>query len=454
MNLTLIDPFQLHAELPEVIEDKLELKDQEIVVCAFSRRGNLLAGGCRGGSVVVWDFDTHGVARTFEGHAGCVTAVAWTRSSRRLFSAAADGGLVLWEVLSGERTHAVSLGVPIGLAALHPRKRDLCVACTQSQGGAAGAVVLQHLQKPEQRVSLLPPDVQAAEDAASAAGKRGDMVACFDLLGERVLVGTARGGVHVVSLGGQVLASLQVAGGAAIKSIELGRNGTRFVINSSDRMVRLFALERVLEGNRAPLRELQDVVNRVQWTHASLTADSEHVIASSSSQTEQHLYIWDLHGHLTKTLEGPKDGGIYFTSHPSRPILACCARSGGLFVWTKQYAENWSAFAPDFKELEENEEYEEREDEFDIKEVQEAKVDDPADELIDVVTVERSEVAHVPDADDDDAELLFIPTVPTADDDADGGGSSMDTGDDFAKAKKRKPSAADGAGGRAGKRAA
>ena len=46
--------------------------------------------------------------------------------------------------------------------------------------------------------------------------------------------------------------------------------------------------------------------------------------------------------------------------------MVLVAMSGEIYIWAKDYTENWSAFAPDFKELEENEEYVEREDEFDI----------------------------------------------------------------------------------------
>ena len=61
------------------------------------------------------------------------------------------------------------------------------------------------------------------------------------------------------------------------------------------------------------------------------------------------------------------------------------------------------------------EEYEEKEDEFDIKAQadmlnEEDKRDE--DEVIDIVHVQQTDLDHVPDADDEDRELLFLPVVP------------------------------------------
>ena len=95
---------------------------------------------------------------------------------------------------------------------------------------------------------------------------------------------------------------------ATIKSIQVSRRD-EIVINSTDRVVRVYQLGTDPRSEPELQQKFQDLVNRIQWAQACFSCDGDYVVAGSTAQAGHHIYIWDKNmGNLIKILEGPKDG--------------------------------------------------------------------------------------------------------------------------------------------------
>lgn len=202
-----------------------------------------------------------------------------------------------------------------------------------------------------------------------------------------------------------------------------------FLINTSDRIIRVYDETEVLacgaDGEPEPIQKLQDLVNKTTWKKCCFSGDGEYVCAGSARQ--HALYVWEKSvGNLVKILHGTKGELLLdVVWHPVRPIITSIS-SGLLSIWAQNQVENWSAFAPDFKELDENVEYEERESEFDIED-EDKSVDLSAeakhDEEIEVDVVKVDPIAAFCSSDEEYEEnsvLQFLPMAPEVEDPEDG----------------------------------
>ena len=115
----LLDPFAL-AGVPDAVEEYLDTRGAGRCL-AFNRPGTLLAVGCTGGLIQLWDFETRGVAKELQAPSPSdLVALSWSRDGFRLASAAADGSLLIWDVLSGKPVaQAKAAGTPVRGRAIH-----------------------------------------------------------------------------------------------------------------------------------------------------------------------------------------------------------------------------------------------------------------------------------------------------------------------------------------------
>ncbi|PON66852.1 Guanine nucleotide-binding protein, beta subunit [Parasponia andersonii] len=447
MNAPIIDPLQ--GDFPEVIEEYLE---HGVMKCiAFNRRGTLLAAGCSDGSCIIWDFETRGIAKELKDKdcSAAITSVCWSKYGHRILVSAADKSLTLWDVVNGEKITRTTLQQTPLQARLHPGSStpSLCLACPLSS-----APMIVDLNTGS--TTVLPVSVSISDNGNGAApppkNKFSDgtppfspTAACFNKFGDVVYVGNSKGEILVVDYKhAQARAMVPTSGAAVIKNIVFSRNGQYLLTNSNDRTIRIYenllpskdglkALDGLIEtveeqdpveklkavGSKCLtlFREFQDSITRMHWKAPCFSGDGEWVIGGSASKGEHKIYIWDRAGHLVKILEGPKEALIDLAWHPVHPIIVSVSLTGLVYIWAKDYTENWSAFAPDFKELEENEEYVEREDEFDLipetEKVRESDVNE--DDEVDIVTVEKDSAFS--DSDMSQEELCFLPAIPSPD---------------------------------------
>ncbi|THF98034.1 hypothetical protein TEA_022756 [Camellia sinensis var. sinensis] len=416
------DPLQ--GDFPEVIEEYLE---NGVTKCiAFNRRGTLLAAGCMDGSCVIWDFETRGIAKELKDKdcVAAITSVCWSKYGHRILVSAMDKSITLWDVVKGEKITRTVLPQAPFQAYLHPGSStpSLCLACPFSTApmivdlNTESTTVLP-VSLPETDTGSAPPSRNKFSDGSAAFTPTS---ACFNKCGDLVYVGNSKGEILI---------------------IDHKNEGQYLLTNSNDRTIRIYenllplkdGLKALDESSKIPdeldgvenfkavgakclalFREFQDAITKIHWNAPCFSGDGEWVVGASANRYEHKIYIWDRAGHLVKILEGPKDGLLELAWHPVHPIVVSVSLGGLVYIWAKDYTENWSAFAPDFKELEENEEYVEREDEFDLipetGKVKESDVNE--DDEVDIMSVEKDDFS---DSDMSQGEICFLPAIPCPD---------------------------------------
>uniref|UniRef100_A0A182JA02 Uncharacterized protein n=2 Tax=Anopheles atroparvus TaxID=41427 RepID=A0A182JA02_ANOAO len=416
MNLELLESFG--QNYPEEFDGSLDCISLA-VTCAFNKYGTLLAVGCNDGRVVIWDFLTRGIAKIISAHVHPVCSLCWSRNGHKLLSASTDNNVCIWDVLSGDCEQKYRFPSPILKVQFHPRNDDKFLVCPMRYAAIMVDVGGKH--------ECLPLD------------NDGDLniVAAFDRRGEHIYTGNAKGKILVLNANTlEIVASFKIVLGSssvtAVKSIEFARRGEAFLVNTSDRVIRVYDSKEVVtcgkDGEPEPIQKLQDLVNKTTWKKCCFSGDGEYICAGSARQ--HALYIWEKSiGNLVKILHGTKGELLLdVVWHPVRPIIASIS-SGLVSIWAQNQVENWSAFAPDFKELDENVEYEERESEFDITD-EDKSVDLAAeskqDEEVEVDVVSAEPIAAFCSSDEeyeDETALQFLPMAPEVEDPEDGWGS-------------------------------
>eukprot|EP00730_Choanoeca_flexa_P017200 TRINITY_DN8250_c0_g1_i2.p1 TRINITY_DN8250_c0_g1~~TRINITY_DN8250_c0_g1_i2.p1 ORF type:complete len:495 (+),score=137.58 TRINITY_DN8250_c0_g1_i2:113-1597(+) len=400
-------------------ETNQEVLDQGVALCcAFNRRGSLLAVGCNDGRALLWDLDTRGLAQALYGHTQSVTSVSWSRSSQKLLTSSTDHRVIFWNIVKGLKLFEVQFDQPVLHATLRPRNSRDFVACPLISAPVRVRMPADLDGSDKEERSTIAIGADLAELATTVSAKRAATlatVAQYSRNGKQLYIGSPQGGIYQLNADTLAITKHIQAGGkdGAIKALSLSTDGRFLVAACADKFVRVFDTD-----GMHVVHKIQDSVNKVRWRSCCFSAKDDYIMAGAIKEYDHDIYIWEREtGSLAKILTGDAQGMATALWHPHKPMIVSVSAAGRILLWGVTYTDNWSAFAPDFKEVEDNVEYIEREDEFDDVDAigQPEITEEQMNEPVDIITVERDTYGSSDEEPLSEDELLFIPVVPIDD---------------------------------------
>lgn len=421
LSLALLKPSS-HENWPEEFDGNLEINSYPIC-CCFNRKGSLLGVGCNDGHIIIYDFITRTVVKIIAAHAGNpVCSLDWSRNSHKLVSCSMDSSVTVWDAKSGGNLLRWRLPSPVVKVQFNPRNDRFILICPVKH-----APVLLEITYPEkgQKVATVNHKILPIDSDSN-------IVASFDRRGEHIYTGDTRGRIIIFKCpktfedgeNPTIVSSFRIPSNPSIREIEFGaHNKTLFLVNSSDRAIRIYDCNRALnagpDGTCDEIRKILDNVAKTMWHKCCLSADPSASYICVGHQNRIQIYETET-GSVMKIITGNEKGDwiVDLRLHPIRPI-AVSVSNGRVSVWARPQIENWSAYAPEFQELEKNMEYEERESEFDLEDEDNMKKETDNIDMEDSEELEVDFVQPMPEllsSDDEDGKMTrdcldFIPIV-------------------------------------------
>ena len=355
-----------------------------------------------------------------------VLSVHWSRDGKKLISSCADGSVSVWDVRENDVVFRAVFDAPLHDARFSPTNPSLALAAPSDDGPMTFALTRGRRRAP---LPTMPGDIDVPSlvcriPSAGVLGNTTPGHAVFSKTGAHAFVAGARGVVTVVETAtADIVQACKVPDAALIKRLELSACGKHLLVLSNGRtvasydvdetandgddddsrkqpeapVVNAFALgaaddddedatmmdgtddpsdktntqrQRQRKGVLTPSRVFANAASRGQWSAAAFSHDARFVAAASSGGAHE-LHVWEREsGSLCRVAVGAEasKGVAQIVPHPTRAVFVVLGSNGVMYVWSRAFAEKWSAFEPGFVELDDNEEYVEREDEFDVAE--------------------------------------------------------------------------------------